>query len=267
MGEMRFSASGGWWGNDWYDRVKLADKYGFDGIEQLSWIGLDLERAKKVLDYTGIVSTAVIMESADSDVMRLISNSHGMVWEDSREAFVTAFRETVRGAKALGVPNIIATVGNERADVSRDEQFECCVKTLRLLSDIAEDEGITIVVEPLNVKVDHRGYFLVTTADTVKLLGEVGSDFCKMLFDIYHQQISEGDVIRSIRENIGMIGHFHIADNPGRMQPGSGELNYKSILRAIQETGYDRWLAFECGSSLRVGDLVREMHVLIDEFR
>ncbi len=264
---MKFSASGSWWGSDWYERVKLADRYGFDGIEQLSWLGLDFERARKVLDYTGIVSTAVIMESAEADVSRLISNSHGMVWEDSREAFVSAFRETVRAAKFLGVPNIIATVGNERSDISREEQFSNCVKTLRLLSDIAEDEGVTIVVEPLNVKVDHRGYFLVTTSDTVKMLGEVGSGSCKMLFDIYHQQISEGDVIRNIRENIGMIGHFHMADNPGRMQPGSGELNYKNILRAIRDTGYDRWLAFECGSSLEVGDLVRETHVLIDEFR
>ncbi len=264
---MKFSAAGGWWGSDWYDRVKLADKYGFDGIEQLSWLGLDLERAKKVLDYTGVISTAVIMESENADVMRLISNSHGMVWEDSRDAFVSAFRETVKAAKALGVPNIIATVGNERKDTGRDEQMENCAKTLRALSDIAEDEGITIVVEPLNVKVNHPGYFLVTTADTVKLLGEVGSTCCKMLFDIYHQQVSEGDVIRNIRENIGWIGHFHMADNPGRLEPGSGELNYKNILRAIRETSYDRWLAFECGSSLGVRDLVREMHVLIDEFR
>ena len=87
------------------------------------------------------------------------------------------------------------------------------------------------------------------------------------LFDIYHQQISEGNVIRNITENIDMIGHFHIADNPGRNQPGTGELNYKNIFKAIQNTGYDRWLAFECGRTVEVPDLVRDMHVLIDEFR
>ena len=110
------------------------------------------------------------------------------------------------------------------------------------------------------------GYYLVTTEEAVKMIKAVDSPNCKILFDIYHQQISEGNVIRNIQNNIDLIGHFHIGDNPGRNQPGTGELNYTNIFKAIQETGYDRWLAFECGRTLEVPDLVREMHNLIDPF-
>lgn len=264
---MKFSAAGGWWGSDWYNKVELGYRYGFDGVEQLGWLGLDFDKAKKILDETGVTSTAIIIQSANQEYNSAIQWSHGMVWEDTRKPFVEAFRESVAAAKAMNVPNIIATTGNERFDVSREEQFEICVKTLAEMSHIAEEEGIMIVLEPLNVLVNHKGYFLVTTKEAVRMLKAVDSKNCKLLFDIYHQQISEGNVIRNITENIDMIGHFHIADNPGRNQPGTGELNYKNIFKAIQNTGYDRWLAFECGRTVEVPDLVRDMHVLIDEFR
>ena len=263
---MKFSASGGWWGKDWYDKVRLGARYGFPGVEQLGWLGLDFDLAKKTLEENEVTSTAIVIQSVNKDNMALTAWSHGMVWEDSRPAFIESFRESVAAAKAMGVPNIIATTGNERSDVSREAQFEICVETLKEMSKIAEDNDLMIVVEPLNILVNHMGYYLVTTEEAVRMVQAVGSPMCKILFDIYHQQISEGNVIRNIKNNIDLIGHFHIADNPGRCQPGTGELNYTNIFKAIQETGYDRWLAFECGRTVDVGDLVRDMHVLIDPF-
>jgi hydroxypyruvate isomerase len=123
-----------------------------------------------------------------------------------------------------------------------------------------------IVHEPLNVLVNHAGYFLVTTEEAVRMIKAVDSPNCKILFDIYHQQISEGNVIRNLTENIDLIGHFHIGDNPGRNQPGTGELNYTNIFKAIEKTGYDRWLAFECGRTVEVPELSKAMHELIDPF-
>lgn len=263
---MKFSAAGGWWGSDWYEKYRLGAKYGFKGVEELGWLGVDLDKAKKVIDETGVVSTALIIQSRNDENNRLTAWSHGMVWEDSRAAFIESFRETVDVAKKLGVPNIIATTGNERSDVPREKQFEICVETLREMTNIAEEIGIMIVLEPLNVLVDHGGYFLVTTEDAVRMIKAVDSPKCKMLFDIYHQQISEGNVIRNITNNIGYIGHFHIADNPGRKQPGTGELNYINILSAIRDTGYDGWLAFECGRTIDTDQLVRDIHALIDQF-
>lgn len=262
---MKFSASGDWWGKDWYEKYALGAKYGFKGVECLGWLDVDVERAKNVIKDTGVTSTAVIMQSVCEDNMKKLEWSHGMVYEDTRSAFVESFRETVRFCKEIGVPNVIATTGNRRFDISNEAQFEICVKTLKEMSKIAENEGVMIVVEPLNILVNHKGYYLVTTEDAVKMIKAVDSTSCKICFDIYHQQISEGNVIRNITNNIEYIGHFHIADNPGRNQPGTGELNYTNIFRAIKETGYSRWLAFECGNT--VGDRIAEdMHALIDPF-
>jgi hydroxypyruvate isomerase len=99
------------------------------------------------------------------------------------------------------------------------------------------------------VLVDHAGYFLNTTDHTIEILEAVDSPNVKMCYDIYHQQITEGNIIRNIRNNIDRIGHFHVGDNPGRKQPGTGELNYKNIFKAIHETGYDGFVALECGNT------------------
>jgi len=104
-------------------------------------------------------------------------------------------------------------------------------------------------MEMLNTLVDHEGFFLTRTDQAVAILKEVACPNIKLLFDIYHQQITEGNVIRNIRENIQYIGHFHVADNPGRKEPGTGELSYANIFSAIKETGYNGFVALECGHS------------------
>lgn len=263
---MKFSACGSWFGGDWYENVRAGAKNGFTGVEQLHWINLDLDKAKAVLDETGVTSTAIIMESNDPNDMLKISWSYGMVWEDSYNSYISAFRQTLDAAKKLGVPNIIATTGNARYDVSHEKQHDIVVGKLKELAHMAEEEGVTIILEPLNVLVDHKGFFLNSTDEAVHMIREVKSANCKVLFDIYHQQITEGNVIRNITKNIDYIGHFHIADNPGRKQPGTGELNYPNIFKAIKETGYDGWLAFECGSTEEIPALMRDMHELIGPY-
>ncbi len=263
---MKFSACGGWFGKDWYENVESAAKYGFKGVEQLGWNHLDMDRARKLLDSTGVCSTSLLCRPKDSSKNWIVENSHGLVWEDARETFLESFRDTAEAAKAMNVPTIVVTTGNERFDVSREKQFDICVETLKEMSKIAEEYQIPIVLEPLNVLVNHKGYFLVTTEDAVRMIKEVDSPYCKILFDIYHQQVSEGNVIRNIQNNIDLIGHFHIGDNPGRAEPGTGEINYTNVFKAIKETGYDGWLAFECRASVEVETVCKNMHELIAPF-
>ncbi len=262
---MKFSASG-WFGRDWYGNVEEAARYGFQGIEQLGWRHLDLPRAAETLKKYNIVNSAVIIESTDDSTNAQLAWTHGMVYEDARKAFIDAFTETAGVCQKLGVPNIIATTGNERTDIPREQQFEICVGTLQELSRIAGECGLTIVLEPLNILVDHKGYLLSRSCEAFDMLRAVDSPSCRLLFDIYHQQITEGNLIRNITENIDLIGHFHIADNPGRKQPGTGEIHYAKVFEAIEQTGYSGWLAFECGSTLPVPELCEQMNALIRPF-
>ena len=264
---MKFSAAGGWFGGDWYQNVERAAKYGFSAVEQLGWAGLDLDRAAATLADTGMVSMTINIQSKEHpEYMEQMAWSHGMVWADTRDTFIAAFRETVAAAKKMNVPNICATVGNLRHDISSEEQFDICVGTLKELAHIAEEEGKQIVLEPLNILVNHMGFYLVTTGQAVEMVKAVDSPNLKILFDIYHQQISEGNVIRNATENIDLIGHFHIGDNPGRQEPGTGEINYDRVFRAIRDAGYKGYLAFECGRSVPVPELCVNMHNLIDKY-
>jgi hydroxypyruvate isomerase len=108
-----------------------------------------------------------------------------------------------------------------------------------------EDTGITLVIEPLNELVDHVGYYLVRSKEAFEIIDEVDSLRVKVVYDIYHQQISEGQLIANIAANIGKIAHFHAAGNPGRHELNIGELHYPSILAAIGETDYDGYVGLE----------------------
>lgn len=263
---MKFSASGGWFGVSNYETYGAAAQKGFIGVEQLGWLGLDFAKAKAEMDKYNITSTAIVIQSENKEIMEKIQWSHGMVWEDTRDMFIQAFKESIVAAKALGVPNIIATTGNERSDVCRCEQHKIVVDTLKCLAPLAEEAGIMIVLEPLNILVDHGGYYLAKSDEAFEMIREINSPNVKILFDIYHQQITEGNLISNITKNIDLIGHFHIADVPGRREPGTGEINYKNVFAAIQKAGYAGWLAFECGRSVSCDEVCEKMHALIDEF-
>ena len=121
-----------------------------------------------------------------------------------------------------------------------------CAEGLKRVAPMAEKAGITLAVELLNSKRDHAGYQADHTAWGVALCQKVGSPAVKLLYDIYHMQIMEGDVIQTIRDNIEWIAHFHTAGNPGRNDmDDTQEMNYLGICRAIAETGYDGYVAHE----------------------
>ncbi|HDP35949.1 MAG TPA: hydroxypyruvate isomerase [Candidatus Hydrogenedentes bacterium] len=172
-----------------------------------------------------------------------------MVQPEDHDKTEEMFVARVKLARQLNCKRLVGLTGNTRADIPVEKQTEYVIQCLKRLAPIAEDNDVTIVMEALNPLVDHRGFFLTRTDQTVEILKAVDSPNVKMLFDIYHQQITEGNVIRNFTENIDYIGHFHVADNPGRQEPGTGELNYTNIFNAIKETGYTGFVALECGHS------------------
>lgn len=152
---------------------------------------------------------------------------------------------TIPLAAKAGVPNVIAMFGNRRGK-SDAEGIAACVEGLSKIKSLAEEQGVNVCVELLNSKVDHKDYQGDHTAFGVAVMTGVASRRVKLLYDIYHMQIMEGDVIRTIRDHIAHIGHFHTGGVPGRHElDDSQELNWRGIARAIADTGFDGFLAHE----------------------
>ena len=147
--------------------------------------------------------------------------------------------------KEAGLPSMIVFSGNRRG-MSDPEGLENCAVGLKRIMPLAEKLGVNVVMELLNSKVDHKDYMCDRTPWGVELCKRVGSDRFKLLYDIYHMQIMEGDVIRTIRDNIKYIGHFHTGGVPGRNEIDDGqELNYATIAKAIADTGFTGYYAHE----------------------
>jgi hydroxypyruvate isomerase len=153
--------------------------------------------------------------------------------------------ETIPLAARAGVPNVIAMFGN-RNGRSDAEGADNCVAGLSAIKPMAEELGVTVCVELLNSKVDHKDYQGDHTAFGASVIQRVGSPRVKLLYDIYHMQIMEGDVIRTIRENAASIAHFHTGGVPGRHElDETQELNWRAVARAIADTGFTGYFAHE----------------------
>ena len=154
-------------------------------------------------------------------------------------------RDLIDAAVKAGVPNLILFSGNRRG-MSDEEAWENSAAVLNRIKAQAEDAGVNVLMELLNSKVNHRDYHCDRTAWGVELMKRVESPRIKLLYDIYHMQIMEGDVIRNIRDNIDYIAHFHTGGNPGRHEiDDTQELNYRAIAKAVADTGFDGYFAHE----------------------
>jgi hydroxypyruvate isomerase len=166
--------------------------------------------------------------------------------KENHEAIEKHFADILAQAAAAKVPNVIIMSGNRAPGLSDEEGLENCVLGLNRLKPIAEDKGVTLVLELLNSKVDHKGYMCDRTRWAVDVIKRVNSPRIKVLYDIYHMQIMEGDVIRTIRDNIQYFGHFHTGGVPGRHEiDETQELNYRAISQAIVDLDFKGFVAHE----------------------
>jgi hydroxypyruvate isomerase len=159
--------------------------------------------------------------------------------------FLEDFKKNIKAAAEYKWPNVICMAG-DRKGISDEEGMENCRVVLREAVKIAEDYEVTICMELLNSRVNHPGYMCDKSAWGFELCKQVGSPRFKMLYDIYHMQIMEGDLIATIRKNIDMIGHFHTAGVPGRYELDENqEIYYPAVMRAIADTDYAGYVAHE----------------------
>jgi hydroxypyruvate isomerase len=170
---------------------------------------------------------------------------NGLNRTENHARILRELREDIDFAAAEGIPNVLTMSGNRRG-MDDEQGLKNCAEALKQIVGYAEEKKVTILMEGLNSKIDHKDYMYDKTAWGVRLCEAVGSERFKLLYDIYHMQIMEGDIIRTIRTHAKYLGHFHTGGNPGRNEiDDSQELNYAAILRAIAETGYTGFVGQE----------------------
>ncbi|MBR5427726.1 MAG: TIM barrel protein [Clostridia bacterium] len=205
--------------------VEKVATLGYKYVEIYDWRQLDPASAAKALDGTGVT-----MLSMCTTEFRLTDPA-------CRDLWVDGIKESCAAAAALGVKKLITQVGPDTGE-AREAQRRSIVEGLKAGAPILERAGVTVMVEPLNTKVDHPGYFLTSSAEAFELVREVGSPNVKVVFDIYHQQVSEGNIIPNITENLDCIAHLHAAGHPGRNELQFGENDYKNIFAAVDKAGF-----------------------------
>lgn len=206
---------------------------GIEAFEFWGWWDKDLDALEAARDQCGLAISACCT--------KFIS----LVDPDFRSDYLHGLRESIDAAKRLRCPTLISQVGDFRPGISRQQQHASLVDGLREAAPMLETAGVTLVIEPLNELIDHPGYYLVRSGEAFDIIAEVNSPRVKIVYDIYHQQISEGQLIANITANIDKIAHFHAAGNPGRNELTKGELHYPSIFEAIAETQYDGYVGLE----------------------
>lgn len=148
-------------------------------------------------------------------------------------------------ARATGCRTLHLMAGKIPDDADRALWTETLVANIRHAADRVAHDGITLVLEPINTRIDVPGYFYDRTDTVLDVIDTVGRDNVKLLYDVYHMQIMEGDVARTIERLLPRIGHIQIADNPGRHEPGTGELNFPWLFNRIAALGFDGWIGCE----------------------
>jgi len=161
-----------------------------------------------------------------------------------QQEFQDGVGKAIEYAKALDCPNLNCLAGLTPAGIESDEVNRILVENLRFAADNLAKEGITLLVEPLNSK-DIPGFHLVNSAAAIKVLDAVDRPNVKLQYDIYHMQRMEGDLVKTMSALIDRIGHIQLADNPGRHEPGTGEINFANVFKAIDSIGYTGWIGCE----------------------
>lgn len=218
--------------DDFADAVAKVASAGYDAAEIWGWEKLDLERAKKALDENGV------------ELLSMCTTVHKPNLPELRDEFVSGVRKSCEAAKKLGAKMLITQVGQDSGEI-REKQHESIVLGLRAAVPVLEEYGVTLMIEPLNILVDHKGYYMPSSAEAFDIVREVGSPYVKVVFDIYHQQITEGNIIPNIVNNLDLIAHLHAAGHPGRHELWLGENDYRFIMRELERAGYKGALGLE----------------------
>lgn len=225
---------------DFLDRFERAAKVGFKGVEYLFPYGWSKEELRDRLNRYGLVQVLHNLPAGNWQ-----AGERGIACLPGREGeFQDGVGTAIEYAKALGCPRLNCLVGKTPQEIPLERVHQTLIDNLRFAATALEREGIRFLVEPLNDQ-DLAGFHLVHTKEVLRLFEEVGHPNLFLQYDIYHMQIMEGNLTKTILSNLTRIGHIQLADVPGRHEPGTGEINFTNLFRFIDEAGYEGWIGCE----------------------
>jgi hydroxypyruvate isomerase len=233
------------------DRIRAVAALGFKWVEFWGWQGRDLEAIKSVCEETGVKVAQFIGWGFEP----------GMNNPVNHDQLEQTIRASCRAANDLGATMLTVVGGNDQPGMTQPEMHRNIVDGLKRVAPIAQAAKVMLILEPMNIRVDHKGHCLYGSQPTLDICREVDSPWVKINWDIYHLQITEGDLCRRIREGYDQIGYVQIADNPGRREPGTGEINYTRVFQELAELGYDKPVGVECwpeGKEARAAERLRQ---------
>jgi hydroxypyruvate isomerase len=233
-------------------RLEHITSHGFSAFEFRT-------RDRRDMNITLALQVALRLEA-----VAFIGSNASLVDPSQRAQFESDITRAAALAVDLSCENLIVHSGVALESVPREIQRKNIVESLQSVVEIANDADVTILLEPLN-EIDHPGVFLTSSDEGFDIIREVNSPSVRLLFDIYNQQISEGNISRRLVKNLDLIGHIHVADVPGQHEPGTGELNYRYIFRLLRKHGYRGYIGLDFVPRNDSNASLRAMRTLIQQ--
>lgn len=219
---------------DFCDRIRAAKAAGLGGVEFHMWRNKPLDEIERTLAETGLALTSLLVEPRVQ-----------LVDPGARDAVLTAVRESLPIAQRLKSPALVLASGPIVPGATRPAQHAAMVAVLRAAAPLAEDAGITLLLEPVNTMVDHPGVYLDRTPEGLDVIEEVGSPHIRLLYDMYHSTAMGESPEQVLGPRMQLVGHVQIADSPGRHEPGSGAIDWPHYLGVLRAKGYMGALGLE----------------------
>lgn len=230
---------------DFVEAIYKIKALGFDAIETYDWKCLDLDRVRAVCAETGV------------ELLSMCTTEFRMTDPAYRQAWLDGLAESCEAAVRIGAGKLITQVGPDTG-APREEQHAAIVDTLKAAAPILDASGVTIMIEPLNTLYNHPGYYLWSAVEAFEIIREVNHPLVKVVYDIYHQQVMEGNIINNVTQNLDCIAHLHSAGHPGRIELQFGENDYRYIFKRIDEAGYCGACGLEYLPTIPAEDSLRE---------
>jgi hydroxypyruvate isomerase len=222
------------------DRFAQAALAGFKGVEFLFPYAFDADR---IADQLRTHKLELVLHNLPAGNWE--AGERGIACHPDRVSeFQHGVGEAIRYAKALDVKQLNCLAGIKPNNVSGETAYATLVSNLKFAAQKLKAEGIRLLIEPINT-FDIPGFFVSRSGQTLEIIRETGSDNLFLQYDIYHMQRMEGELANTIKNNLPMIKHIQLADNPGRFEPGTGEINYRYLFKFLDDIGYDGWIGCE----------------------